>query len=470
MNKSKYIILPAFFLYLILTGLLLIFNNYSISFLVPLSALCYGICFILIYIKKPLAFNSITILIIIALSFFRMVFIPTIYVLAGYKSTIVSSAGTDYLNEAVLLLVFEMLSFTLMVLSSNKISKINIYNCNFKQTNLHIFVKIIVLSLLFIGVICILIDKNVLAIISTIFNRFTATTEMNIERRRIFLITRENSTIVFELFFQVVFYLQILIPAILVSVAVHKKMNIQDEDKGLLLAILACFVSVIFVTDNNIDSVCILIACLIVLYFAYKSRLEKYLPIGILVGISFILIFLFAKDGMLSSEGIKLSELSSTLCAYFASLPNISCSFAMNYSDKFKTFFGDIVSGIPYMIAFFKGYPQSLTIFNNTAYGFSGITDQIMPLISYGYQFLGIFAPFFTIIVYNIALSFEIEYRKTSITFNKVLFALMFVNMSIGPSIFGFPNTIRRLCYYIPLLIIIYLNNRLEKNNKIESW
>ena len=40
----------------------------------------------------------------------------------------------------------------------------------------------------------------------------------------------------------------------------------------------------------------------------------------------------------------------------------------------------------------------------------------------------------------------------------------MFINLSIGPGIFGLPNTIRRLCMYIPLLILIRMNTTLFSN------
>ena len=130
------------------------------------------------------------------------------------------------------------------------------------------------------------------------------------------------------------------------------------------------------------------------------------------------------------------------------------------YDNKLATIFGDIVAGIPYMIAFFRGYPQSVTLFNYTAYGYSGVVDQIMPLISYGYQYFSVFAPILTICIYNIALYFECKYRKSNIVFNKILYSLMFINLSIGPCIFGFPNTLKRLCMYIPLLILIRLNKK----------
>ena len=110
------------------------------------------------------------------------------------------------------------------------------------------------------------------------------------------------------------------------------------------------------------------------------------------------------------------------------------------------------------MIALFRGYPQSVKLFNAAAYGYTGPTNQIMPLISYGYQYLWIFAPAFTLITYNLAFGLENRFRNTNRAFNQVLYAVMFINLSVGPCIFGFPSTIKRLCYYVPLLILANLN------------
>jgi hypothetical protein len=458
-SLSKYF-LPMLFIYFILTGMLFIINDYSVSFIMPIAPVVYGMCFGIVCFKRPSALGSISVLIIYAMSFLRMVLVPVIYVMSGYVSTIETSAGIQYLDEAVILVCFELFCITLLVLSSKKLSRIN---CNIINDDLDsnikikLLVKIILFCLVLVGVLCVLLDKSVLVILSTIFDRFTATTEMNIERRRAYLSTRENSSLVFNLFSQVVFYLQILIPASLISYATNKR-NELNSNKGFALGLIISALSVLFITDNNIDSVCIMIACLLVLFSVYYERMSRILPFILIVVASFIAMFLFSKVGLQSGGGIKLDDLSRVLCAYFSAFPNVSCGFTVQYDDKLATFWGDIVAGVPYMMAFFRGYPKSVTLFNIAAHGYTGLTNQIMPLISYGYQYLWIFAPSFTLIVYNIAFGLEVKFRNTNKTFNRVLYALMFINLSVGPCIFGFPNTIKRLCYYVPLLILANLN------------
>lgn len=452
--------LPFLCIYILLVGILFIVNDYSVSLLMPIGALIYGVCFFIVYIKRPSAFDSISVLIIFIMNFVRIVVVPVIYVISGYVSKIETSAGTKYLNEAVLLICFELICTTFFVLSSKKLSKINKYNIisEVKDNKIKPFVKIVLGGLIIVAVFCVLVDQSVLSIISTIFDRFMATPEAAIERRMAFLDVRENSSLLFNLFMQVIFYLQILIPASLLSFAANKRKE-DNLNKGFVIGIIISAFSVFFVTDNNIDSVCIMLACLLVLFTAYYKRMLKIFSFILVAVVVFIVMFLFSKVGYQPGTEIDLKEVSSVLCAYFSSFPNVSCGFALHYDDKLGTFWGDIVSGVPYMMALFRGFPKSVTLYNIVAHGYTGLTNQIMPLISYGYQYLGILAPSFTIIVYNIAFSLEKQFRRTNNIFNKVLYALMFINLSVGPCVFGFPNTIKRLCYYVPLLILIKINN-----------
>ena len=478
-RKMRRIIEKYFFIligiFLIFSSILIINNNYYVSPLIVLLPIVYITCFFIVYFRRPGAFDSFVIIIFFAINFIRLIITPGIYVLSGYVSNIETSAGIDNLNLAVLLILFEFISVTLMIMISKKIKKIR--NLDRKKeliNNLPIrkMVVLLILFLIIIALLCVYLDNSVLSTITTIFDRFIGSDESALARRILFLKTREESSIIFNIFFQDIFYLQILIPTCLISYGVSKRKKIS-ENKGFILGLLISIISVIFVTDNNIDSVCILLACLTVMYSLYQKRMSKILPILFIIVGGFIILLLFAKVGLLSGAKIELSELSIILNAYFASLPNISCSFDMEYVSKISTIFGDIVSGVPYLTIIFNGYPTSLTLFNLVAHGYSGLNNQIMPLISYGYQYLGVLAPTFTIIVYNIALHFELKYKETNLVFNKILYALMFINLSVGPSIFGFPNTIKRLCLYIPLLILIKINNKrfykFNKNNYLKG-
>lgn len=461
-NSCKWFFLIVF-INLIFFVITIVNNNYSISPLLPILPLLYLSSLVIFFMKRANIFKSISVLMILGTFFIRIVVVPAIYVLANYSSKI--SISSFNINDAIILQIWEYLWVFVMILFSKKISNINKKKEEIQEQNIDKTKKITKIALIFlllIAIICVISDKNVMVSISTIFNRFFITTEETIARRILYLETKSKSSLLFNVFLQVVFYLQILIPAYLISILAQKKN--KKSNKGFYGILLVSIASTFIVTDNNIDSICIMIACLIVLYNLYESKMKKILPIICTVCVTFVILFLFSKTGILN-DNLNFQKISEIMCAYFAALPNIGISFSMNYTDKLLTFFGDIIAGVPYLMAIFKNYPQSLYIYNETIYGYKGYVDQIMPMVSYGYQYFNIFAPILTIITYNIAFSFEIKSNKSNNAFSKVLYSLMFTNLSVGPCIFGFPNTIKRICLFIPLIILIKFNEKNKNRN-----
>ena len=469
MKYLSKIIMPGLLVYGVLLGLLCIYNDYSISALMPLAPIVYGLVFGLVYTRRRYAFNSIVVLMLFAIWFLRLVLIPCIYVMSGYVSNIQTSAGVENLNMAVLLVGYEFITVGIFLITSKKISVI----CNTIQiegvnssNKTKQFVRIMIVAIIAIAILCVVRDRSVLAAISSIFEKLTGTTESAIERRREFLWVRSNSRLVFQLFFNAVYYLQILIPASLITFVINRRNKFGSNTRGYFLCLLIAASSVLITTDNNIDSVCIMVACLLVIIISYRNTVAHKAPFLIgLVGL-FILYFLLNKVGTSNSSGNALAGISATLCAYFSALPNVSAGLAMRYSSRLSTFFGDIVAGVPYMAAFFRGYPTSVTIYNEVVHGYTGVVNQIVPLIISGYKFFGPFAPVLTILTYSIALSMEIKMRKSHVVFNQVLFAVFVVNLAIGPCIFGFPNTIKRLCHFVPLIILANINERVTLSER----
>ena len=230
---SKYVLVVLYLLF-VLTGVLFVINDYRISLFMPLSPIIYTICFLVIYLKRRKAFNSIVVVIIYTTFFLRMVIVPVIYVASGYSSVIRTVSGVQYLNEAVMLVGFEFICVTLFILSSKKIIDITYYSIVTDidgDIKIKKYVKTIIVILISIGIICILLDKSVLVIVSTVFNRFTDTEQMNIKNRQMLIEVKEKSSIVFNLFIQVVFYLQILIPAYVISYVTRKRREQKRRQK-----------------------------------------------------------------------------------------------------------------------------------------------------------------------------------------------------------------------------------------------
>ena len=468
MKQLSKIMMPALLIYAILLGLTFIYNNYSISAALPIAPLVYGAVFAFVYTKRREAFNSIVILMIFAIWFLRIVIIPCIYVMSGYTSNVNSNAGTNNLNMATFLVSFEFFCTGLLCVINKKISVISNTAQEIGQesgTRTKQIVRLIIVFLTIMTIACVISDRSVLASISTIFDKLNASTENAIERRREFLWVRSNSKMVFQIFFNAIYFLQILIPASLIAYVINRKRP-KSKKGGYFACLLIAASSVLITTDNNIDSVCIMVACILVIILTYRETVENKTPLLIGFAGLFIFYFLLSKVGSGNTERTVLQKLSSTFCAYFAALPNVSAGFSMKFTNRILTFWGDIVAGVPYMTYFFRGLPKSVNIYNEAVYGYAGVVNQIVPLITSGYQFFFSFAPILTLCVYNMALKNELRLRRSKVVFNKVLFAVIVVNLSIGPCIFGFPNTIKRLCHFVPLIILANINERVTLNER----
>lgn len=457
----KYI--AAIVIYLFFTGMIIINTDYTLSPLMPFAPIMYGVLLVIIYRVRKIAFKSIVVLLIYATYFMRLVFIPAIYVSSGYVSIIKTPEGTNNLDAAVLLVVFELFCVSIFVLASKRIKEC-VASPNIRETvgedRLKQIIRIVVIVLIFVAVACVIVDNSVLSSLSTIISRFKGDSEMDLARRISYMNARENSSLIFNLFTQCTYYLQIILPACLLTYVIRIYSQKDSVNKGYYICILVVAMSIFVVTDNNIDSVCIMLACIFVIYQFYPQKMSKQMPLILCLVGGFLGLFLLSKADVFSTEMFDFSKISPVLSAYFAGFPNVSCGFSVEYQSKITTFWGDIVSGVPYLTFFFRGLPKSMVLYNNVVYGFSGLTNQIMPLISTGYQYLGLFAPAFSVLEYYIAIRMEANYKKTATTFNKVLYAFMFVNLAVGPCIFGFSSAIKRISYFIPLLIITKINNK----------
>ena len=169
---------------------------------------------------------------------------------------------------------------------------------------------------------------------------------------------------------------------------------------------------------------------------------------------------MFIKTNTTALGNNQGTSVSSTLCSYFSGVSNVSASLEVNYNNKLDAVFGDIVSGVPYLVIFFKGHETSVVAFNTVVHGYEGKTNMIMPLISYGFHYVSLFAPVFTLVTYCAALHFESKFARSNITFNKTIYAVIFVNLAIAPCTLGLPSIIRRCCFYIPLIVLTNINEK----------
>lgn len=461
MDLLHKILLPSVLVYSLITVLFFLFNDYSISPFLPILPVVYGLVFAMVYLYRKESFKSIAVSIIFAIWLLRMVLVPFVFMISGYESLINVEAGVNNLNSAAILMSYEFL-FVGFLINVNKninlISKQNILSSQSYSKNSNKLNFVVILGMLFFAMGCVFYDNSVLAAISSIFDKLIHDVDVDIERRRQILDAYGSSKLVFSLFLNSVFYLQILLPAYLLSLIIPQ--GKYEKGKGLFFSLFVVVGSLLVTTDNNIDSVNVMLATTLVVFLAYFQIMRRFIAPLCLLGLGFIFLFLFQKTGTQIVPGKSFfSSISPILCAYFASIPNVSAGFSIVYDDKLATFFGDVVAGVPYMMAFFKGLPKSVTLYNEVVHGYSGEVNQIVPLITSGFHYLGILAPMFTVIVYGITFRMELFLKNAKCVFSQVLYAFFVVNLAVGPCIFGFPNTIKRLCLFLPLFVLAYIND-----------
>lgn len=464
-NYVTRLIMPALLLCFFLTGITVVYNDYSVSALLPLAPMVYGVVLGILYNKRNRIFDSIVVIIIMVLWFMRLVVVPCIFVISDYSTNMKTNAGTENLNFAVLLVIYEFFCVTLLLLLSKSLNTVS-RNSNLMKELLTIDsrtkkrVILIICALLFFALIAVMLNRSVVVVLSSIIDKFMADGEATIERSRAIFKAKNESNIVYHLFTLCFYYLQILIPAAVLAYVIGKKKTIEQKNKGYLICWFVALSTVIITTDENVDTVCLLLATLFVIYCSYPDKMKKHLTFILACVIGFVAVYLLRKTGVGVEGNAGISVISSLLCAYFSSVPNISAGLEVMYDDKIVTIFGDIVSGIPYMAAIFRGYPQSVQLYNEVVYGFVGSTSQIMPLIVYGYHYLGLLAPAFTLVTYCLAIHFEQKFRSTPQIMNQFIYAVMLINLAVGPALWGFPSILKRLCLYIPLLVLIEINSR----------
>ena len=437
-----------------------IYNDYSIAPILPMAQLSYIISFGLLYELRADIFQSLVVKIILISWFIRLVVAPFIYVLSGYRSFIVTGSGEAHINEATLLLIFELFVTTLLLMTSKKIDgaygETSLNKTIFRNSRVKSITLISILTLIIMAVWCVLKNRDVLAIITSVFTKLKNDKMESIARRNILLNLNGTRSVPYRLFGMCIFYLQILIPAWLLTLIISKSNKVSKKE--YLLALLVVVFSGFVTTDDNRDTVCLVLACLVVVYSKYKEQLKNKMPILFGVFILFASSFFLTKTNIDIHENDAIANVSSTISTYFSSIPYVSASFDVKYENRLDAIFGDAVSGVPYLVYFFKGHETSVAAFNTVVHGYSGKTNIIMPLISYGYQYFFVLAPILTVFTYYIAICFEEKFVQTSITFNKVIYAVIFVNLSLAPCTLGFPSILHRCCFYIPLVLLTNAN------------
>ena len=130
---------------------------------------------------------------------------------------------------------------------------------------------------------------------------------------------------------------------------------------------------------------------------------------------------------------------------------------------------GDILKFIPYMMYFFKELPSSNIVFNQTYWGSTDITTQIIPMISQGARhFTVILAPIYTAIVTNIAIKWETKATNKNELLDYAVCAIGCVCFSMAVAMYNASLCIQLyLNYVFPIQLMVWFIKKISVKGKL---
>lgn len=466
-DRISVYVLIANIVTLIAFFMIIIYNDYKNSFLIPLTPVIFLSGLNFFYIKYLDIIKTMVGKIFFIGFFVRMVISPFMLIISEYTTNIVNQDALNYMNKAVLLIIFEYFICLVYILVNKKVrttAKITSVE-KFSSEHMSVVSRLIFYTILGIIILTIIKYPTYLISINNIVEYFTFDQAQRIAKNVAFIQMRnETSRAIYQIFNLCVVFLQVLIPAYLLSkhseYFMKSAFSKKSKQKGIGFIIMITIVSFSIMTADVANSIYLAIAIIYSIYTSYPNKIKRFIPLICIGGSIVVFLLLIAKIYRPSNQNVNLGELSKLINAYFAGISNMSCGIGVVYENKFLTFIGDITSSIPLLAHFFTSYTKSQNLFNDFLYGYSGKTDQIMPVICYGYHYLGIFAPLFSIWIYKWAFKFEKKFKETDSIFNKVVYSYLMINFAVCPAIYMLTSGLRTYIYSIVFDWIVKSNEK----------
>jgi len=272
---------------------------------------------------------------------------------------------------------------------------------------------------------------------------------------------RDQASSLYTLFSTAIVFVQVMIPAMILNMIYKNRTNIdasRKRNRGVLLSFLVIILSLTIMSDDHGKTIVLVAAIFITLMHTYSKEMKKWIPIFIIGGTTGALFLLLVKAGVFLGRTNGLSTFARILNTYFAGIPNVAVGLTVEYTDKLSTLFGDFFRSIPLAAHFFVDMPRSQELFNYAYHGISGYSNEIMPTICYGYQYLGFLAPVLTIVIYNVCFKIEEKFLRSEKMFNKAIYAYLLVYFAICPFMYMFTSFLTMWWYSLIFMIIIRSN------------
>ena len=458
-------------LFLSFSGLFysLVGNDYSVSLLLPFSPFIYFLGVLLVKTKGKYVLKSFVSTVLFSGFFIRMVICPAIMIACDYDLKIPTSRWLDFLDYAVLLVIFEYIALVGYLFCNKNLRLIaGIESENEPVTaNLRITTRAIIGAVIIFVIYCVATHPSYLLSIKNTLEFIGYSEQDNALRNKMYLQMREESSSLYTLYFTAIVFLQALLPATLLNAIFKNRVSIFSSRRktgSVILSLAVIILSLMILTDDNSKSLIVAASIFITLIYVYPDSVRRFIPIFAIGGSVFAIFLLLVKSGMFMGRYTGITSVGKLINTYFSGIPNVAVGISTEYPDKVATLIGDFTRSIPLVAHFFVKFPQSRELFNISYHGISGYLNEIMPTICYGYKYIGPFAPLFSLFVYGRAYNYEKKFHQNELVFNKTIYSYLAIYLAICPIMYMFTSALNMMWYGLIFSIIARSNDRICAN------
>lgn len=406
---------------------------------------------------------------IISLMFIRNVLSPLLLAKGNFSSVIHVENGSDYINNSIFLLIYEMLSVFFVIiyckrretsLEKNTIT-INIASKKIEQK----YVVIIIVALIVL-LLCYKISPQFMFNYRTIYE-MTSENSANYED---YMINRKYGTSTIKLLGLVIGnYIMRVVLLIIPSVLIILLRKVKNRPYlSKMLSFLVCFIPMMFIGGAIARSL-IYFICLLMLrnQLFYEEKFTKKSIFLLFLGVAVILFWWSFRSYSIDTNDIWV-EYSARINAYFSGVATVSGVYNLPNSMEYriKYFFTDILSSIPFGNTIFGlDGSTSQEFFNN----YNSSSGQIPPTIGMGYYYFGfVFSPLYSIIftVLSFKNSEKLRYHSVYSPFEYIRCLYSIFVFSMGIVMYSIEITLTNtFCIIFPIYIMELLSiSKGEKN------
>lgn len=439
----------------ILDCLLIMFNaseKYWGIFLLPIS---FAVCSFFFNRVYQVIKHSLSSLILISMMFLKNVIVP-LFMALGDGNFPARVDTSKYMLSAIGLEIYEEIAvFGVIWLLSKKITcSAGNFQCRKLEFNINYLKMFNIITLIFSLSTVVLIFRYPL-LIEYFSLGISGNEQQNIQKNIIQnQMIKSVPSMAYYLFTILANFVRWAIPlCIMFKCYISKKGN--DFSKTLVSLIVILLAA--YVTNDTIAvSFFIVISMGYVLIKLFPVRKRILIICGVIaIGIVGTLSLITKAYGS-AGGGIDFQKIANMLQAYFSGPDNVAVALSIKESFSLDEFIGNIFRFIPYIMHYFLDYTTSTVIFNNQYWGNSGLTNQIIPMISQGERtFSFILAPIFTIIISAIAINVEISALKKNDLFDYAIYIIWGICFAMAVGMYSASLCIQLFLNYIFMLMVI---------------